>query len=502
MKSTRIRAWVVIAVAMAVVVSACGTGGHPPADAPLVVRIGTFVTNASPRRPVAVLAGILAAEPLVSVAWDGRPVFRLAESGRESEDGRTVTLALRPGVRFHTGEPVTAGRVRELLLPQLLARADGVADVEARDEATLVIHLRRAHSFKLIDLSDFIIDDDRRPELRTGPFKVVAVEPAAVLEPFAEYHQGAPSITRIEIREYPTHRAAWTAMMRGEVNFLHEISREAIDFSRAGGDIRTYPLLRPYYSVLVFSQKHPILRRREVRIALNEAVNRDEVVRNGMRGHGEVAGGPFWPHHWAYPTGWHATAYNPEAAAVRLESAGLPVRAQAERAMPSRFAFTCLLREGDTRFERIALVLQRQLFAAGVDMRLHAVPDAEFFERLRSGEFDAFLFEMMGGRTLGPAYAFWRSPADGAQGRLGAGYAAADAALDRLKFAKTDDETRAAVADVMRVMREDPPAVFLAWPREARAADASLEIPYEPDRDVFGVLWQARAAPALLARSQ
>ena len=37
-------------------------------------------------------------------------------------------------------------------------------------------------------------------------------------------------------------------MMRHEVNFLHEVNRDAIDFVEAGGDIRAYPLLRPYYT--------------------------------------------------------------------------------------------------------------------------------------------------------------------------------------------------------------------------------------------------------------
>ena len=46
-------------------------------------------------------------------------------------------------------------------------------------------------------------------------------------------------------------------------------------------------------------------------------------------------------------------------------------------------------------------------------------------------------------------------------------------------------------------LRADPPAAFLVWPREARAADVSIDVPYEPDRDIFGTLWQMkRAAPA------
>ena len=68
------------------------------------------------------------------------------------------------------------------------------------------------------------------------------------------------------------------------------------------------------------------------------------------------------------------------------------------------------------------------------------------------------------------------------------GYAGADAALEQLQVARTDDDVRRALSDVMHVMRSDPPAAFLVWPREARAADASLDVPYEPDRDIFGTL--------------
>ena len=70
-----------------------------------------------------------------------------------------------------------------------------------------------------------------------------------------------------------------------------------------------------------------------------------------------------------------------------------------------------------------------------------------------------------------------------------------------MQIADTDDQTREALADVMNVMRNDPPAAFLVWPREARAADIGFEIPYEVDRDIFGTIWQLkRAGPPMAAR--
>jgi peptide/nickel transport system substrate-binding protein len=494
MLTSRVSASLCVLAALTAVMAACrGEARRDGAGGALELRIGTV--KAQRTTGVSDLAGILSAEPLIAVAWDGHAAFRLAESLSESADGLALTVTLRQNVKFHSGEPVTAVRVRELLLPQLQARAKEVADLRADDDRRLTFRLHRPHSFKDVDLNDFTIDDPKRVALRTGPFRVVSLNPV-VLAPFEGYYQGTPAVSRVEIHEYPTHRAAWSAMLRNEVNFLHEVNRDAIDFIQAGGDIRAYPLLRPYYVPLVFNLKHPILQRREVRVALTEAIDRDEVVRNGMRGNGIPAEGPFWPYHWAYPQGRHTAAYNPEAAKVRLEGAGLPVVRRGPREMPSRFGFTCLLMAGDTRFERIALVVQRQLFAIGVDMQLRVLPQKEFVTRVVKGDFESFIFEAASGRTLSFPYKFWHSEAP----MVPTGYSSADEALERMKLARSEDEVRVAVSDVMRVMLADPPAVFLAFPREVRAADRSIELPYEADRDVLGSLWQLRRGPMLAER--
>jgi peptide/nickel transport system substrate-binding protein len=290
-------------------------------------------------------------------------------------------------------------------------------------------------------------------------------------------------------------------MMRGEVNFLHEVSRDAIEFVDASGDIRAYPLLRPYYTGLIFNLRHPVLRRREVRLAINESIDREELVQNGMRGHGLVAEGPFWPYHWAYPHGRFPVSYNPEAARLRLDGAGLPLSRVQSDQMPSRFAFSCLTLIGDDRFERIALLVQRQLFAIGIDMRIVPVTSEELRERLDAGNFDAFIMEAISGRTLNWAYRLWHSPVGGGGRPFPTGYAAADHSLDRLQIARTDEEIREALADVMHAMRNDPPAAFLAWPREVRAADISLDFAYEKERDVFGAVWRLkRPGPQITAQ--
>ena len=492
MSGFRVRASRCLVAALVTMTAACA------ADAPRAVGPPAQLEELSiglvgSAQGIRALVALFTAEPLIAVDWDGRPNFRIAESATFSEDGTQIKLRLRSNVKFHNGQRVTAEAARALL--QGSFGGGRIARITADDELTLTLTLVQPFGLRVESLHTTSLADEKRVELRTGPFKIVSSDPP-VLEGFKDYYQGSPLVKRVTIKRYPSQRAALTAMMRGEVNFLWEVSREAIEFVQAGGDFQAYPLLRPYVIPLVFNLRHPVLAKREVRVALNEAIDRDEVVRIGMRGHGEVAEGPFWPFHWGYTRGRYPSPYNPEAAKVRLDAAGFPVRPARANEPPSRFRFTCLVPAGDARFERIALVVQRQLLAVGVDMDLR--PAAPPGRNIKSDDFDAIIFEMVTGRTLDWPSMLWHS----GNTFFDHGYSAADDAFERMRRARTDDEVRLAISEAMAHLRDDPPAIFLAMPREARAADKSIRIPYETDRDVFYTLWQLQPPQRASARPQ
>jgi peptide/nickel transport system substrate-binding protein len=465
----------------------------PPPDR-VTLKIGVALPDAAQSSTVDNIAETLSSEQLVSIGFDGRPQAGLAQSWEPLPGGLGVRLKLRPRVLFHNGQPGDAPSVARILRSQIALFERGgwnvagsIKDIRPTSGDEIEIRYRRRDAFVLPDLGIFSIADPKDPLLRTGPFQLKPDNPPGSLAAFDGYYLGRPSIDAIQLQPYGTQRKAWIAMMRGEVNALYEVSREATDFVEAETAIRSYPFLRAYHLALVFNQAHPTLASRDVRVALNEAVDRDAIVRDGMRGRALPADGPIWPYHWAYSSAQRTFAHNPDAARLRLDRAGLTEnRDGGPGRMRSRFHFTCLVPSDDTRFERIALIVQRQLFEVGVDMEIQALPVGEMIKsRVRKGEFDAFLFEMTSGRTLSWLYRFWHSPSEGPPPALRTGYRGADGALDRLRGAQSDDETRLAVSDLQRVMYEDPPAVFLVWPRETRAADARFRVPYLNDRDVL-----------------
>jgi ABC-type transport system substrate-binding protein len=156
--------------------------------------------------------------------------------------------------------------------------------------------------------------------------------------------------------------------------------------------------------------------------------------------------------------------------------------------MPSRFSFTCAFFGEDARFERFAILVQKQLADVGIDMQLQPVTQKVLEARLAAGQFDAFLFEMFG-RSLSYVYEFWRSHD---HPLFDNGYTSADVTLDNIRGAITDDQVKAGMRDLARVFHDDPPAAFIAWQTTSRAISSKFEVGPEDGRDILTNLWQWR----------
>lgn len=481
--------------------SACGTPAPPvAADRPL--RIGFGIGRTARADGLQALVDLLYAEPLFRREWSGRTTPHLVDDWGWGQDGRTLRLRLKKNVLFHDGTPLTA----EILAGQLqglMPDAEGkaawgfvhVTRVAHQGTHEVVIELSEPDAFLLSALSDFKIVHPSLPDVATGPFKMVSRDDTVRTERFDAYHAGRSPFSGAIIQTYDTQRSAWAALMRDEVDVVQEVNRDSVEFMQGQSGVSTFSSLQPFFISLVLNHRHPALRRVEIRRALTLGIDREEIVRIGMRGRGRAASGQIWPFHWASSereeTG---NPYDPNAARALLDAAGLSGRAAHHDRPPSRLRLHCLVYSEDPQYERIALLLQRQLFQIGVDLDIQLATMKEIGSAMTEGTFETLLIPANASRTLERVYRWWHSGGPEGPAQFNTGYTGADDALRRLRASTNDDEFRRNVAALTRVFDEDVPAVFIAWLEVTRAVSASVSVGEGDGRDPFVRLWQWRPA--------
>jgi peptide/nickel transport system substrate-binding protein len=471
----------------------------PAAEPDATLRIGARGSGEARR----VLRSFLFAEGLVAIDRQGRPTPRIATDWAWQDRGRTLRVNIRPDVRFHDDTPLTAALAVEIIRQQIPKEdtlgLEAVDSVEATDQRTIVFHLSRPDGFLPAALAGLLMVDDRKPNIGTGPFRLVPNTTGLEAVRNPSYYRGLPGISRIQFVPYATPRAAWVGLMRGDVNMALEINKESVEFLEGAARFQILPSIQPFYVPLVFNVRNPILARVEVRRAISDAIDREEIVSQGMRGRGQRADAndPVWPFHWAYNRSPQSQPFNPNAARVRLDAAGLPMRPAAAGRRASRVEFNCIFFNEEPLYERIGLLLQRQLAAVGIDLVLEGLKGDEMVARLGKGDFDSYLFQLTSGRDAGWTYRFWHSP-NGALGPVmqNTGYSGADAVLDRLRQARDedDDQIRAAIGDLRQRFYDDVPAVFIAWTQLTRAVDKRFDVGDPSDPDIFGNMWRWQVA--------
>jgi peptide/nickel transport system substrate-binding protein len=474
--------------------------GPPKSNEPIVLRIG--VTEAGVSAPDVGLpqaVRFFTVEGLTTKGLDSRPQPRLAKSWSSDTSGLNWTFQLRENVTFHDGTKLTAQLARDTLLKSLQRPGSkalypglgDIVDISAPSDDTVGISLKRRSAFLLEDLEFPITRTEGKTVRGTGPFKAVTeTKDEVVLEPHRTYHQGTPRIDRVVIRPYETLRTAWASMMRQEIDVLWDVAHDSSEFV-GSTDVAMHSYLRNYVSLIAFNSARPKVASPAVRRALNAAVDRDALIREVFRGRGLAANGPLWPQHWAYDRTAPGYTYDPSLASTTLEVAGVRRQQAAVGRLPARLSFNCLVLENYAVMERLALNVQKQLYDIGVDMQLEPVSTDEYVGRIAKSDFDAVIIDMISGPSFTRPYSFWRWGGEpNGYNTFGYKNPAADQWFDALRHASTEAEYRAAAGQLQRVLKEDPPALFLVWQERTRAISRRFEVPVEPGRDPIRTVWQ------------
>ena len=449
----------------------------------MTLRIGVgAVPLLAPEAGLRQVVGGLSQEALVTPSDDGRLQPWLAEGWTTSADGLSVTLKLRDNAKFHDGTPVTAEIAAQTLrndLPTRMGPAfDDVDKIDTRDPLRVRIDLKRASPF-VLEALDSLIQKRGNETLGTGPFIPANTSTSVELTANPDYYLGRAAIDRVTFTQFSTVRTAWAELLRGNIDMLGEVNIDALDSLSSSNDVRVFSYLRHYQYMIVFAPRAASLLSNEIRRELSAAIDREEVVREALNGHGVPSTGPVPPRHWAL-----------DKTAPKIESNP----ALAKKLAARHLIFTCLV-PADSVYERVALVVKRQLAAVSVDMRVQELPQEQLMAAWGRGQFDAVLGDVISGPTLFRSYRHWHSKLQAAPRPITS--PRIDAALDRIRHAASDDDYRAGVTAFQQAMVDDPVALFLAWGERARAVSRRFEVVApNKDRDILNTLrlWRPVAA--------
>ena len=277
-------------------------------------------------------------EGLVRLDKDGNVVPSLAQSW-DVIAGQGLRFHLRQGARFHDGTKCDAQAVRESLKRQLkLANSvtlqlGPIRDVIAESTSNLrldtdeppEVALRRLAVFGLIVPIPLAASLGERP-VGTGPYRFASWKKGAelVLEHNPQHWESQPPyFKRIVFKFIPIEKQI-DALINGEVDLVAEIpGTRTLEVAKTRG-LKIVKQETLVTHTFWFTNFRGPLARREIRQALNLAINKEDMIRYGALGNGK----PLATFSMKGEVGHDPTLapypYNPELAKRMLAKAGWP----------------------------------------------------------------------------------------------------------------------------------------------------------------------------------
>jgi peptide/nickel transport system substrate-binding protein len=279
----------------------------------------------------------------------GQPMApSLAESWTTSRDGLVYEFALRKGVTFHNGDPVTAEDVKFSFERYRGSSAKALHERVARVEVVDANKVRFVLKAPWPDFLTFYatpatgaawivpkryverVGDDgfKRAPVGAGPYKLVSFSPGIelVLEANESYWRKVPSVKRLVFRAVPDESTRLAMLKRGEADIAYSIRGAlAQELARTPG-LTLKPVAGTFTEWLTLTEqwnaKSPWHDQR-VRLAASLAINRKEINSAEYLGHGRLSASII-PRDFAFAWSAPAFPYDPERARRLLAEAGYP----------------------------------------------------------------------------------------------------------------------------------------------------------------------------------
>lgn len=409
------------------------------------------------------------------------------------ENGTLLRFTLRDDIRWEDGRPLTADDVEftyKLMVdpstPTPYAE-DYLAIKEFRKTGPLSFEVRYDKPFArslitwmhgimpkhLLEGQDLMHTPFARKPVGAGPYRMKEWEAGTRLTLTANsgYFLGRPYIDEVVYRVIPDRSTMFLELKAGRLDMMNLTPQQYLhqtngaEWDRAW---RKFQYVTFGYSYLGYNLSLPLFREVKVRQALARAIDRKALVAGVLLGQGMPTVGPYKPGTWVYNDRIDEYPYSPDTAKELLTQAGWTDTdgdGVIDRdGMP--FAFTILTNQGNEQRIKAATIIQSQLKAVGIEVKIRTVEWAAFLkEFVFKGRFDVVLlsWNILQDPDL---YDVWHSSKAAPGGLNFVGYRnpEVDDLLERARSTFDQAERKKLYDRFQEVLHRDQPYCFLYVP--------------------------------------
>jgi peptide/nickel transport system substrate-binding protein len=326
------------------------------------------------------------------------PKPALATSWKLAKDGKSLTLQLRKGVKFHTGRELTSKDVEF----SIKTWADPAWAVQFQRTAAAVTHFDTSdpHAITLgfdhpvsniFDLLDAlpIIDQDTFADLKagkkyvgTGPFKFDSWTPGSQLT-FSrndDYWGGKPHLKGVQAKVVGDAQSEVSQLRSGQLDAIIGASNRDLESLAKGKKFDVEQLKGAEQQVYVGTNlANPELKDPRLRKAIAYAVDRNRIAKDVFRGAGYAVALPWPKYSPAYDAKLNHT-YDRDLTKARA----LVKQASTGGARPT---LPLEYDAGNSNLEATAQIVQSNLQEIGIKVELQPVDHAQFIKELIGAKF-------------------------------------------------------------------------------------------------------------------
>lgn len=413
---------------------------------------------------------------------EGGVILDMAERIDMSEDGLRYVVTLKNNARFHDGENVLADDIMYTIdivqnpTIKSLHRIEweGVT-VEKNTETQVTFVLKKPfplfmetlslgilpkHVWKNLTENQISLSDFNIHAIGSGPYSIekVATESGIptvfTLKAHDHYTLGRPYIETITILTYQNEKYLMKAFEDGDITRMHGISPEKVTTLKIATSTIKTSLLPRTFAIFFNPNKATPLADKNIRTALQMAINKQAIVDQVLFKYGKVINNPY-----PFDTDDTPSEYNVEAARNLL------IKSKSLKNASSTFEITLATANTD-EMKKVAEMIKSDWEKIGVTATI-AIYDVSDLNQniIKDRDFQALLFGAIT-ETPSDLYAFWHSSQRAYPGLNISNYVskALDQNLETLRTSTVEEERVLAYDAVRKEFIEEVPGIFLFAP--------------------------------------